>query len=124
MTIIIVSFNFFLAVKPTRREVLIQLACIDASWRELGYGFGVSYNNLRGLAQSYHGNLTKLSEVIQIWIEMDGKDDGAPVTWNTILDVLKGPLINNKALAMKIYQLLKEESSKELIAPSKYIIRL
>ena len=53
---------------------------------------------------------------------MDGKDGSAPVTWITILDLLKGPLVNNKALAMKIYQSLKEESSKEQIAPSKYTI--
>ena len=53
---------------------------------------------------------------------MDGKDDGAPVTWITILDVLKGPLVKNKALAMKIYQSLQEQSSKEQIAPSKYTI--
>ena len=53
---------------------------------------------------------------------MNGKDDGAPVKWITILDLLKGPLLNNKALAMKIYQSLKEESSKEQTAPSKYVI--
>ena len=84
----------------------------------------MSYNNLQSLAQSTDEDLIKLSKVIQIWIEMDGKDDGALVTWNTILDVLKGPLVNNKNLAMKIYQSLKEDSSKDLIAPSKYILGL
>ena len=82
----------------------------------------MSYNELQVLAQSYHQNQTKLSEIIGIWIEMDGKDDGAPVTWITILDLLKGPLVNNKALAMKIYQSLKEEGTKEQITTSKYII--
>ena len=117
---IIVNLIFHLVVKPTRREVLIQLACIDASWRKIGNGLGVSYNKLLSLAKSTHEDLIKLSKVIQIWIEMDGKDDGAPVTWITILDVLKGPLVNNKALAMKIYESLKEEYTNEQTAQSKY----
>ena len=82
----------------------------------------MSYNELRGLAQSTHENQRKLTEVIQIWIEMDGKDGSAPVTWNTIIDLLKGPLVKNKALAEKIYQLLKEESTKEQTAQSKYTV--
>ena len=119
---IIVNLIFHLVVKPTRCEVLFQLACIDASWYEIGNGLGVSYNELRGLTQSTHENQRKLTEVIQIWIEMDGKDGSAPVTWNTIIDLLKGPLVKNKALALKIYQLLKEESTKEQTAQSKYTV--
>ena len=42
---------------------------------------------------------------------MDGQGEGAPVTWNTILDVIKGPLVQTKALAMSIYEFLKQESS-------------
>ena len=82
----------------------------------------MSYNSLQGFAHSTDEDLIKLSKVIQKWIEMDGKGDGPPVTWTTILDVLKGPVVNNKALAMKIYQSLKEEGTKEQIAPSKYTI--
>ena len=104
--------------------MLIQLVCIDASWRIIGDGLGVSYNKLRGLAQSNDENQTRLSKVIQQWLDMNGQGGGAPVTWITILDLLKGPLVNNKDLATKIYESLKEESSKEEIAPSKYIIRL
>ena len=117
-------FNLFvhLVVKPTRHEVLIQLACISALWHEIGDGLGVKYNDLDSLAQSNLKDQRKLGEVIEIWIKMDGKDGSAPVTWITILDLLKGPLINNKALAMKIYQSLKEEGTKEQIAPSKYTI--
>ena len=114
--------NFHVVVKPTLHKVLNQLACIDASWRKIGYGLGVSYNKLQGLAQTTHDDLIKLSDVIQKWIEMDGKDDGAPVTWITILDVLKGPLVKNKNLAMKMYQSLKEEGTNEQIGHSKYTI--
>ena len=57
-------------------------------------------------------NLRKLDRVIENWLDMNGQDGGAPVTWNTILDVIKGPLFHNKALARKIYEYLKEQSGK------------
>ena len=82
----------------------------------------MSYNNLRSLAQSTLENQTRLGDVIQHWLDMNGQGGGASVTWITILDILKGPLVNNKSLAMKIYQSLKEESSKKQIASSKYTI--
>ena len=111
-----------LVAQPKRHEVLTQLVCIDTLWRNIGNGLGVSFNILQGLAESNQSNQAKLDQVIQKWLDMNGKDDGAAVTWITILDLLKGPLVGNKALAMKIYQSLKEESSKEEIAPSKYTI--
>ena len=109
-------------MQPKRLEVLTQLVCIDYLWRSIGNGLGVSFNVLQGLAESNLSNQGKLDQVIQKWLDMNSKDDSAPVTWITILDLLKGPLINNKALAMKIYQSLKEKNSKEQIAPSKYKI--
>ena len=109
-------------MQPKRPEVLTQLVCIDTLWRNIGIGLGVSCNVLQGLAESSQSNLAKLDQIIQKWLDMNGQGEGAPVTWRTILDLLKGPLVNNKALAMKIYQSLKEESSKEQIAPSKYTI--
>ena len=109
-------------MQPKRPEVLTQLVCIDTLWRNIGIGLGVSCNVLQGLTESNQSNLAKLDQIIQKWLDMNGKDDGAPVAWMTILDVLKGTLVNNKALAMKIYQSSKEESSKEQIVPSKYSI--
>ena len=61
-------------------------------------------------------NRTKLNDVIQRWFDMDDEDEGAPVTWNALIDVIKGPLVQNKALAMKIYEYLKEESSVQKIS--------
>ena len=51
---------------------------------------------------------------------MDGQ--ATPVTWQAILDVVKGPLVQNNALDMKIYQVLKHESDKQLIGTSKFKI--
>ena len=56
-------------------------------------------------------NQTTLGHVIQRWFDMNGQDGGAPVTWTAILNVIKGPLVQNIALARKIYEYLKEQSS-------------
>ena len=113
---------FLSAVKPTKHEVLMKLACISASWHDIGNSLKLRHNDLKGLAQSYSSNNTRLGEVIQLWLDMNGQDGGAPVTWSTILNVLEGPLVNNKALAMEIYHSLKEESCNRQTLPSNYTI--
>ena len=57
-------------------------------------------------------NQVKLGHVLQMWLDMNGQAEVTPVTWITILDVVRGPLVQNKALAMSIYQYLKQQSSK------------
>ena len=108
--------------KPTRLEVLSQLVDIDASWRSIGDGLGVKDNYLQGLAQCNDSDQTRLGHVIQKWLDMDGQDECAPVTWNTILDVVKGPLVQNKTQAMRIYEYLKAKSSEQEDTPSKWSI--
>ena len=56
-------------------------------------------------------NQTTLGHVIQSWLDMNGQDGGAPVTWTTIIDVIRGPLVQNKALAREIYEYLKLDGS-------------
>ena len=108
--------------RPTRRDVLIQLVDIDALWRSIGDGLGVSNNVLKGLAESNMSNQIRLGEVVQKWLDMNGQGEGASVTWITILDVVKGPLVQNKAHAMTIYEYLKLESSVQRVTQSKYVI--
>ena len=109
--------------RPTRREVLIQLAEVDASWRSIGDGLGVSDNVLQGLANENMENKTRLGHVIQKWLDMNGQGEGAPVTWMTILDVVKGPLVQNITQAMTIYEYLKQENSVQQITESKWTIQ-
>ena len=103
-------YQHCLAEKPERVNLLSKLTAIDASWRSIGNGLGLSYNYLQGLAESNISNQTKLDHVLQMWLNMGG--EATPVTWKTIIDVVEGPLVENKALAIKIYQDLKEDSSK------------
>ena len=99
--------------RPTRREVLIQLAFINFQWRNIGNGLGVSYNDLQGLAERNDSNQTRLDRVIQNWLDMNGQGEGAPVTWMTILDVIKGPLVQNITQARRIYEYLKQSSVQQ-----------
>ena len=69
-------------------------------------------NVLQGLAQSNISNQVRVARVLQTWLEMNGQDGGVPVTWMAILDVIRGPLVNNKALAMRIYEYLKQQNGK------------
>ena len=82
----------------------------------------MSFNVLQGLANTNIQNQTRLDQVIQKWLDMNGQGEGAPVTWITILDVIKGPLVQNKALTMKIYEYLKVESSLQQNIQGKYVI--
>ena len=118
-----VLYLIILTVKrPTRYELLIQLADIDALWCSIGYCLGVSDNNLQGLAHANMQDQTRLGQVIEKWLEMNGQGEGAPVTWNTILDVVKGPFVKKKAHAMTIYEYLKLERSVQQITQSKWSI--
>ena len=108
----------FLDNKPGKLEVLTKLVCINASWRGIGLDLGVSYNDLQSLAESNLPNQTKLDHVLQKWIEMDGQ--ATPVTWKVILNVVKGRLVQNKAVAMEIYQSLKHQDAKQQNTSGKY----
>ena len=83
----------------------------------------MSSNYLDGLLQSNLSNEIRLDHVLQKWIELNGQatSDGqsTPVSWKMILDVVNGPLIQNKALAKEIYQYLKQENSKPKSATGK-----
>ena len=61
-------------------------------------------------------NKAKLDHVLQTWIDKDSQ-----VTWKMIIDVVRGPLIGNIALANKIFQYLKQEFSKQQKTTGKYI---
>ena len=106
--------------KPKRYEVLTQLAFINSRWRNIGQGLGVSFNDLHGMAQRNDSDQTRLEYVIQKWFDMNGQGEGAPVTWNTILNVINGPLVQDITRAMRIYEYLKAKSSAQQDTQSKW----
>ena len=62
--LIINSSLVFLDEKPTKHDVLIKLAPIDAKWRSIDNGLGMEYNDLQGLAESNMSNQTRLDHVL------------------------------------------------------------
>ena len=118
----VIYFIVLTGEKPKGYEILTQLAFINSQWRNIGKGLGVSYNDLEGLAQRNDSDQTRLEHVIQKWFDMNGQGEGAPVTWNTILDVVKGPLVQNTTQAMRIYEYLKAKNSEQEDTPSKWSI--
>ena len=118
----VIYFIVLTGEKPKGYEVLTQLAFINSQWRNIGQGLGVSFNDLQGLAQRNDSDQTRLQHVIQKWFDMNGQGEGAPVTWNTILDVVKGPLVQNITQAMRIYDYLKAKNSEQEDTPSKWSI--
>ena len=118
----VIYFIVLTGEKPKRYEVLTQLSFINSQWRDIGQGLGVSFNDLQVLAQRNDSDQTRLEHVIQKWFDMNGQGEGAPVTWNTIFNVVKGPLVQNTTRAMRIYEYLKAKSSEQEDTPSKWSI--
>ena len=117
LTIIIIHcLGYILDEKPNQLDLLIKLASIASFWWSIGRGLGASHGDLTGLVQSNMSDQVKLDHVLDMWIKMDSQ-----VTWKTILEVVKGPLVKNNALAKEIYQYLKQESIKQENATSKCI---
>ena len=117
LTIIIIHYlNYILDDKPNQLDLLIKLAPIASSWWSIGRGLEVNLDDLTSLVQSNMSDQVKLDHVLDIWIKMDSQ-----VTWKTILDVLKGPLVQEIALANEIYEDFKQESIKQQNITSKYI---
>ena len=106
----ILSITLLAEKLTTIHDVLQQLVSIDTKWHEIGNGLHVSFNYLAGLAQdNTMSNQTRLQHVLQTW--KDFHSPAAPVTWNTVINVVKGPFVKNKALAKEIYEYLKHKTS-------------
>ena len=106
--------------KPNYHDVLNALVPIDAKWYQIGLGLEVPTNFLNGLQQSHQDNQVKLSNVLTKWMELNG--EATPITWETIIDVVKGPFIENYELAANIHEPLKQESTGQQIATREYKI--
>ena len=87
----------------------------------IGTALGLEKNDLQSMARANTNDKIRLNDVLEKWIEMDGQT--SPVTWRTIIDVIQGPLVENNALANKIFRSLKEKEKeyKQKTANSKYI---
>ena len=89
---------------PDKRHLLDLLATISARWRNIGDALGVSNNNLESIENDHSNDKVRLSKVIQIWMEEMPSD----VTWRTIIEVVRGNIVQNEDKAIEIEEFLKK----------------
>ena len=77
---------------PTEHELLNLLADISNLWHEIGLSLKVLHTTLDGLKHSPESNTIKLSEVIHSWLTTSQSQF---ITWETVIDAMKGPIVNN-----------------------------
>ena len=87
---------------PDKHELLNLLADIDNEWHKIGLSLKVGNNVLKGLTHKKIENILKLDEVLENWITTKS----SPVTWDTVIAAMKGPLVNNVQKAEEIIEYL------------------
>ena len=80
------------------------LAPVSSKWDLLGDQLGVEHNFIAGLKNSNKSDQTRLTEILQKWIEMKP----TPVTWDNIIKVVGGPVVQNQNVAITIQKHLKK----------------
>ena len=75
-----------------------MLADISADWEVIGIALGVTQNDLKGFQQENIDKTVKLSRVIAKWM----KTESTPVSWETLISAIEGPIVNNKQKAKEI----------------------
>ena len=92
---------FFLDISkksPTHHEALSVLADISAKWEEIGSALNISRNELDGLQHANSSTKMNFSRVIAKWMETES----TPVTWETLISAIEGPIVDNKQKAKEI----------------------
>ena len=87
---------------PDRYDLLNLLADTDDQWHQIGLSLRVGSNVLNGLTNKNVANIIKLDQVFQSWI----KTMSSPVTWDTIIAAIEGPIVNNVQKAKEIREYL------------------
>ena len=91
---------------PNVHDILELLADISNKWMEIGLAIGIPDSVLSGLQLSHESNILKLSRVLQSWMTTQSS---SPVTWETIISAIEGPIVNDKRKADEIRQHLGKQ---------------
>ena len=79
---------------PDKHTLINLLADVSNKWEEIGLALKVTQNFLGSLSSTLADNI-KLARVIENWISTQS----SPVTWETMISTIEGPIINNKSKA-------------------------
>ena len=86
------------------------LASINDKWYNIGIALGVKKNVLNGLRDKPGDNTVKLSEVVDSWITTNST---SPITWETVISAIEGPLVDNRQRAKDIKEYLIAHYTKD-----------
>ena len=92
---------FFLDIlkeSPNHKEALSLLSGISVKWEEIGSALNISQNELDGLHHDHRSIIMKLSQVLNLWIN----SESSPVSWETLISAIEGPIVKNKKKAKEI----------------------
>ena len=98
----ILDISDILKEAPDKHDLLDILADIDDKWYEIGLSLKVGANVLNGLESEKRKNIIKLDLVLQSWITTKS----SPVTWDTVINAMKGRVVNNLQKADEIIEYL------------------
>ena len=96
---------------PNADELVLLLIGISDKWYDIGLSLQVRRNVLDDLKQSEGNDPTKLNKVIYIW------KDTQPslVTWETVINAIESPIVNDKETANLIRQYLNTGKRNKLL---------
>ena len=87
--------------RPELHHLVELLDPICTKWNVIGRQLGV---DIEVIDDSNKSDETKLKEVIEKWIETKP----TPTTWNNIIEVVKGPVIQSPDVASTIQEYLEQ----------------
>ena len=87
--------------RPELHDLVKLLDPIRTKWDVIGSQLGV---DTKIIDYPNKSDVTKLNEVIQKWVETKP----TPTTWNNIIEVVKGPVIQSKDVASTIKKYLEQ----------------
>lgn len=98
MFVFLLYLYYFFLSEPTLVVVLTLLKDLCAKWHMIGIALEVNAGTLDGLQGNPKADNLKLADVIKTWIH----NEQPPVTWETLINVIEGPLIKSRKTANEI----------------------
>ena len=86
---------------PTEYELLNLLADVSNLWYDIGLSLKVPHSILDDLMSSTKNRKYKLVQVIYSWLTTT---ESHLVTWETVIDAIKSPIVNNNKKVTEIHQ--------------------
>ena len=97
-----------LYTKPKLNEVFEVLTPIHYMWDTVAVYLNIDEGKRQILRQTNERDDSKMVQVIERWIELNGEGGATPVVWETIIDVVDK--FGNKKLSSDIYKYLEKLS--------------